>query len=151
MTAQIRVEKKSNLFFMCVLMIVVNLQINLWLCKNYWLLCISTSKCMLAHAFAWSKTMKNIQKPWKSTFSIMHTRGSCKDHEEKRRKKFVGQPLGMTPKSWLTPKSWTKFQMSNQHWGRGVEGGCWMSIPCYAPPSVKNSYVLESFLLGKAD
>ena len=30
--------------------------------------------------------MKNIRKSWKSTFSIMHTRGSHKAHEEKRRK-----------------------------------------------------------------
>ena len=36
----------------------------------------------------------------------MRTRGSCKTHEEKRRKKFVGQPLGVTLKSSLTPKSW---------------------------------------------
>ena len=28
------------------------------------MLCISTSKCMLAHAFAWSKTIENIQKSW---------------------------------------------------------------------------------------
>ena len=69
-------------------------------------LCISTREHMLVHAFAWSKTMKNIQKSWKSTFSIMRTRGSCKAHEEKRRKKFVGQRLGVTPKSWLTPKRW---------------------------------------------
>ena len=26
--------------------------------------------------------------------------------EEKRRKQFVGQRLGVTPKSWLTPKCW---------------------------------------------
>ena len=36
----------------------------------------------------------------------MHTRGSGKAHEEKRRNKFVGQRLGVTPKSWLTPKRW---------------------------------------------
>ena len=47
------------------------------------LLCISTRECMLAHAFAWSKTIKNIWKSWKSTFFIMHTRGSRKAHEEK--------------------------------------------------------------------
>ena len=58
-------------------------------------------------------------------------------YEQKRRKKFVGKRLGVTPKSWLTPNSWlliwnfviytfscvehvekstktTKFQMSNQ-------------------------------------
>ena len=33
-------------------------------------------------------------------------RGSCKTHEEKQRKNFVGQPLGVSPKSWLTPKGW---------------------------------------------
>ena len=44
------------------------------------LLCISTSERMLVHAFAWSKTIKNI---WKCTFFIMCTRGSCKMHEEK--------------------------------------------------------------------
>ena len=31
----------------------------------------------------------------------MCMRGSCKTHEEKWRKKFVGQRLGVTPKSWL--------------------------------------------------
>ena len=38
---------------------------------NYCLLCISTSKCMLAHAFTWSKTIKNIQKSWKKSFFFM--------------------------------------------------------------------------------
>ena len=38
----------------------------------------------------------------------MHTRNSRKAHKEKRRKIFVGQRLGVTPKSksWLTPKRW---------------------------------------------
>ena len=36
----------------------------------------------------------------------MRTRGSCETHEEKRRKKFVGQPMGVTPKSWWKPKDW---------------------------------------------
>ena len=36
----------------------------------------------------------------------MRTRGSCKASEEKWRKKFVGQQLGVTPRSWLTPKRW---------------------------------------------
>ena len=70
------------------------------------LLCISTSKRMLAHAFTWLKTMKYIWKSWKKWFFIMRTRGSCKAHEEKWGKKFVGQQLGVTPKSWLAPKSW---------------------------------------------
>ena len=34
-----------------------------------------------------SKTLENDEK---STFSIMYMRGSCKGHEEKQRKKFVG-------------------------------------------------------------
>ena len=67
-------------------------------------LCILTSECMLAHAFAWSKTMENIQKSWKKClFHYTHERfmtGSW----SKWRKKFVGQRLGVTPKSWLTPK-----------------------------------------------
>ena len=67
---------------------------------------ILTSKCMLVNAFAWSKTMKNIQCHEKSNFFIMHTRGSCKGHERKRRKKIVGQRFGVTPRSWLSPKSW---------------------------------------------
>ena len=33
-------------------------------------------------------------------------RGSCKAQEEKRKKKFVGPRLRVTPKSWLTPKRW---------------------------------------------
>ena len=36
----------------------------------------------------------------------MRKRGSRKAREEKRKKKFVGQRLGVTPKSWLTPKRW---------------------------------------------
>ena len=67
------------------------------------MLCISTSKRMLAHAFAWSKTIKNTWK-WvlKSTFFIMHTKDTWEAYEEKWRKKFVGQQLGVTPKSWST-------------------------------------------------
>ena len=33
-----------------------------------YMLCILTSKCMLAHAFAWSKTIKKIGKLWKRYF-----------------------------------------------------------------------------------
>ena len=71
------------------------------------MLCILTSKHMLAHEFAWLKTMENIWKSWKSTFFITRTWGSCKAREEKRRKKFVGHRLGVTLKSWLTPKRWS--------------------------------------------
>ena len=55
------------------------------------LLCISISKgmlCMRSHGRKQSKTFEN------------------EAHEEKRRKKFVGQWLRVTPKSWLTPKGW---------------------------------------------
>ena len=41
------------------------------------MLCISTSKCMLAHAFAWSKTMKTFEN-------------------------HVNQLLGVTPNRWPT-------------------------------------------------
>ena len=34
-----------------------------------------TSECMLAHAFAWSKTTKFFENYEKNTFFIMHTRG----------------------------------------------------------------------------
>ena len=47
---------------------------------------ISTSERMLAHAFAWSKTIENTRKWVKSTFFIMHTRGSREALNEKRRK-----------------------------------------------------------------
>ena len=72
----------------------------------YYLLCILTSEHMLAHAFTWSKMMKNMRKWLKSIFFILRTRGSCKAPEEKWRRKFVGQWLRVTPKSWLTPKRW---------------------------------------------
>ena len=75
---------------------------------NIYMLCISTSVCMLAHAFTWWKTIKNIRKWWKKYLCIMHRRSSRKAHEEKQRKKFVGQSLGVTPKSWLTPKRMMK-------------------------------------------
>ena len=55
-------------------------------------LCISTSECMV-------ENNRKHSKSWKSTFFI--TRGSSKAHEEKWRKKFVGQQLRVTPKSWL--------------------------------------------------
>ena len=42
----------------------------------------------------------------KSTFFIMRTRGTRDAYKEKRRKKFIGQWLGVPPKSWLTPKRW---------------------------------------------
>ena len=38
---------------------------------NFCLLCISTSKWMLVHAFTWSKTMKNFWKSWKKSFFFM--------------------------------------------------------------------------------
>ena len=69
-----------------------------------------------AHACACVGMVKNDRKHWKmmkkSTFSIMRTRGSCKAHEEKQRKKFVGQRLRVTPKSWLLIWNFF-FYMSN--------------------------------------
>ena len=43
---------------------------------NHGLLCISTNKRMLEHAFAWSKTIKNNRKCAREAHS-------CKTHEEK--------------------------------------------------------------------
>ena len=73
------------------------------------MLCISTSKRMLARAFAWSKTIKNTRKLVKKVPFASCAREACKAHEEKQRKtkkKFVGQRLGVTPKSCLTHKHW---------------------------------------------
>ena len=64
---------------------------------------VNTCLCMRLHGRKQWKTFENYEK---STFSIVRTRGSCKTNEEKRRKKFVGQRLGVTLKSPLTPKSW---------------------------------------------
>ena len=66
------------------------------------MLCILTSKRMLAHAFSWSKTMKNIQKSWKSTFSIMCTKGSWR----KTKKKVCWSAIGSDSQNWLTHKRW---------------------------------------------
>ena len=46
------------------------------------LLYILTSKCMLAHAFSWSKTIKTLWNYPKHTFFFMRTRGTCKTHVE---------------------------------------------------------------------
>ena len=47
------------------------------------LLCISTSKCMLAHAFAWLKMIKNIQKSWKKYISHQTHKRLMKKNKEK--------------------------------------------------------------------
>ena len=62
---------------------------------------------MRLHGRKRSKTFENHEK---STFFIMHTRGSRKAHEEKRKKKFVGQRLGATPKRWLLIWNFVKKQ-----------------------------------------
>ena len=43
-------------------------------------LCISTSKPMLVHAFTWSKAMKSAWKLSKSTFFFIPSRGPSKAH-----------------------------------------------------------------------
>ena len=53
------------------------------------MLCISTSECMLAHAFTWSKPMKNAQKLSNSTFfSVFHCFRQC---ECMRKHAFAGE------------------------------------------------------------
>ena len=73
------------------------------LCKERWDTIFEIIMCLLSiltkHGQKQWKTFENHEK---SSSSIMRTRGSCKAHEEKRKKKFVGQRLGVTPKSWLT-------------------------------------------------
>ena len=55
------------------------------------MLYISTSECMLAHAFTLSKTMKNAWKLQKSTFFIVRMRDSHKAHARTWRK--IGLPI----------------------------------------------------------
>ena len=88
--------------------LIVNVPSQLWCQTNIigWVLSISTSKRMLAHAFAWLKTIENTRKCIKKyLFHHAHER-LTKKNKEKRSKKFVGQRLGVTPNSWLTPKHW---------------------------------------------
>ena len=61
---------------------------------------------MLAHAFAWSKTIKNT---WKLVKKVPFSSFAWEAHEEKWKKKFVCQRLGVTPKSWLTNKLFFSF------------------------------------------
>ena len=55
---------------------------------------------MHSHSRKWQKTFKKDEK-------VPFARGTREVYEEKQRKKFVGQRLGVTLKSWLTPKSWS--------------------------------------------
>ena len=50
--------------------------------------------------------VENDQKHSKMMKKYLHMRGTREAYKEKQRKKFVGQGLGVTPKSWLTPKGW---------------------------------------------
>ena len=65
-TFQVRPRQTSwlQIIFMRDLVLVTTCKVTLIL----FLLCISTSERMLAHVFAWSKTMKNIGKWWKKYF-----------------------------------------------------------------------------------
>ena len=95
-----------------------------------YLLCISTSKCMLVHAFRWSKMIKNIRKSVKRTFFIMHMRGSCKTHVEKWRKKFNKipneqpafrcQPAFRSYSQSLTNKLFSSFFFMSLTWASHV-------------------------------
>ena len=54
------------------------------------------------HAYACVCMVENDQKHLK----IMKKYLFHHAHKEKRKKSFVGQQLGVTPKSWSTPNSW---------------------------------------------
>ena len=74
----------------------------------------------------------------------MCRRGTQEAYREKRSKKFVGQRLRLTPKSWLTPKGWlliwnlvvfcTFFYMSNEcEW-------CKCSLKNYKNPNERPAF-----------
>ena len=61
------------------------------------------------HACACARSVENNQKHSKISKKVPFSSCTREAHEEKQRKtkkKFVGQRLGVTPKSWLTPKRW---------------------------------------------
>ena len=70
------------------------------------MLYILTSKCMLAHAFAWLKTIKIIRKSPKSTFFIMRMIDSCKTHEEKYSK--------WGARFWVLTSFWESLPIADQ-------------------------------------
>ena len=54
-----------------------NYSYNVTLGGQLCMLCILTSKCMLAHVLAWLKTMKNIQKSLKKNLNVFYRFRPC--------------------------------------------------------------------------
>ena len=87
---------------------------------KFGMLCISTSKRMLAHAFAWSKTIENIRKSWKKyevcrykAFLFMNIRRSSrktkKNEIPKEQPAFGCQPAFGSHSESLTNKLFSVF------------------------------------------
>ena len=104
------------------------------------MLCILTSERMLAHAFAWSKTIKNFQKPQKSTFFIIRPSGLCNAHEEKRRKKMIFECF----QSFLTMRMHAFAGQNTQHrkhyTPKIINAFTITQIPCFWPKQKKTAF-----------
>ena len=80
------------------------------------------------HACARVRMVENDQKHLKMSKKVSfssfaredHVRHTKKNDERKMKKKFVGQRLGVTPKSWLTP---TNFFLRFSSWASRVHDG----------------------------
>ena len=79
------------------------------------------------HSCAYIRMVKNNKEYLKMTKRYLfhyvherHTRGLRRGLQRKTKKKVVGQQLGVTPKSWLTPKA--------------LKAGCSLDFFCIRPP-----------------
>ena len=81
--------------------------------------------CVFQPANACLRMVENDQKHLKMSKKVPFSSCTREALDEKRRKKFVGQRLGVTPKSWLTPKCWLLI------WNFAVFCSfCYMSVSC---------------------
>ena len=81
----------------------LNLKIN-----KFNFACTSTVVCFdqRMHACSCICMVENNEKHSKIMKKIPFSSCTWEAHVVKLRKKFVGQRMGVTPKSWFTPKSW---------------------------------------------
>ena len=85
-------------------------------------MCILTSERTLAHAFAWSKTMENIQKSWKKyLFHLAYERLVKKN---KTKFQMSSQLLGVNQLLGVTPNCWpTNFFLRFSSWASRTSDG----------------------------
>ena len=69
------------------------------------MLCISNSKRMLVHAFAWSKTIKNIQK-WLEKYFFHHAHERLTRGLRRKMKKNEENSLLVSDWEWLLKAGW---------------------------------------------